>query len=492
MKAIAAILAFVTLGLGVTASDGPAAAARRPAGNARPNIVFILTDDQRWDSLAPVQKPDGTWVRPMPNVDDLLAAKGMTLTNYFLSLGLCCPSRTSIMRGQYAHSTGVYSISGHYGGWPAFHRNRDDRSNIATWLQGAGYRTGLVGKFLNGYGHTDAAIVPPGWSEWDALTRDTYFRFAESINGVETRFGPNHYQTDELGRQAVDFIRTTEQDTPLFLYWAPHAPHAPAIPARRDDGSFAWMLDDGYRWRPSSYNEPDVSDKPPFMQAPRMTKEDQDSTDLFREHQYESLQAVDRWIGEIIDALRQSGRLSNTLIMFSSDNGMMWGEHRLAQMKNLPYEEAIRSPFIARWDGVIPAGAADGGHLAVNIDIAPTLADVAGVSPPYQVEGVSLLRLLKGTSPDPWRHAFLLEHMGGANLAPAYCGVRTDAGFDGSLPHVPFAYVWYLRKSRPNEELYDLIDDPLEEHNLANSREEAGVVARLRQWVDAHCSPPPP
>ena len=161
MKALAAFLAVATLGLGVIATGGRAASGQ-PAAAARPNIVFILTDDQRWDSLTTLQTPDGP-IQPMQNVTDLLAARGMTLTNYFLTDPLCCPSRASIMRGQYPHGTGVYSNdTGPYGGYPRFHAMGDDQSNVATWLHDAGYHTGMIGKYFNGYGPDQASIVPRG------------------------------------------------------------------------------------------------------------------------------------------------------------------------------------------------------------------------------------------------------------------------------------------------------------------------------------------
>ena len=493
MKRIAAVIAIVTLGLGmgmVSRHDAGATSA-----GTRPNILFILTDDQRWDTLAHLTRPDGKIVRPMPTVEDQLMAKGMTFTNYFDSIGLCCPSRTSIMRGQYAQHTGVYSNLGAYGGWDAFQSNGDDLSNVVTTLHDAGYLTGLVGKYLNGYGPDDAATVPPGWDTWNALTNVDYFNFSESVNGTLTHFPDASYQTNVLGRQALDFLATAAQgDEPFFLYWAPHAPHAPATPAPVDKNSFAWMQ--GSPWRPASYDEADVSDKPPSVQAPAMAQELKDGTDDFRERQYESLQAVDRWIGQIIGALTPD-QLANTLVIFTSDNGMMWGEHRLAKMKNVLYDEAIRGPFVARWDGVIPAGTTDD-HLIGNIDLAATFADVAGATIPYQVDGVSLMPLLTGSPPADWRHAYLLEHGGGGpdNFAPAFAGVRTDTAFDPQIHHA-FAYAWYFGEEGFDEELYDVTVDPLEMNDILRpgglpSSALVALIAQIRQWVAVNAVPLPP
>jgi N-acetylglucosamine-6-sulfatase len=495
MNRITAILAIVALGLGINVQTNRGASAT-PVGKipTRPNILFILTDDQRWDTLLPLQGPTGP-VDPMPIVNREIAAKGMTLTNDFLSIGLCCPSRTSIMRGQYAQHTGVYSNSRPYGGWPTFHAKKDDLANVATALHDAGYETGLIGKFLNHYTPGDASIVPPGWDTWNAMTRTGYYGISESVNGVETDFPKTEYQTDVLGGQAIDFISTaTADDKPFFLYWAPHAPHGPATPAQRDKGSFSWMHDAGVFWRPTSYDESDISDKPPVVQAPPLTQTQVDDTDAFRELQYESLQAVDRWIGEMIHALTPE-QLANTLIVFTSDNGMMWGEHRLTMMKDVGYEEAIRAPFIARWDGVIAPGTSDD-HLAVNIDIAPTFAEVAGATIPYEMDGVSLIPLLTGTMTGDWRHVFLLEHSGsGGTFAPSFVGARTDAGFDPSLPH-SFAYIWYFESGQ--EEFYDVTIDPLELNNLLRiggqppSLGKLALLDRLRAWVVENGYPLPP
>ena len=435
-------------------------------GPTRPNVVFILTDDQRYDSL---------WA--MPTVQQDLVSRGVTLPNYFLSDPLCCPSRASIMRGQYAHGTGVYNNdSGEYGGYPRFHQMGDDVSNVATWLHDAGYRTGLIGKFLNGYGGAQAGIVPPGWDTWNALVDTSYYNFGESKNGVLTRFDSGQYQTDVLGQQAVDFIDSTPVDQSMFLYWTPHAPHADATPAPQDVGTFSWLPS----YRPPSFNEPDVSDKPAGMRKPLLDVDDVTHVDVFRERQYEALQDVDRWVGRIVDELQATGRLDNTLIIYSTDNGIMYGEHRIPTVKNVAYEEAIRSPFIARWDGVIPPGTTDG-HLALNIDMAPTIADVAGAIPTNQVDGVSLMPLLTGTVDDAaWRHDFLIEHGGGATIAPPFCGLRNDSGF---------LYVDYF--TTMEEELYDINADPYEIQSLVRDPAYSGVLHAMRTRLRQLCTPEP-
>jgi arylsulfatase A-like enzyme len=182
------------------------------------------------------------------------------------------------------------------------------------------------------------------------------------------------------------------------------------------------------------------------------------------------------------------------LIVYTSDNGIMLGEHRIALQKNVGYEEAIRSPFIARWDGVIPAGGTDD-HLVGNVDLAPTFAEVAGIMPPYRPDGVSLVPILNGSVVGEWRHAFLIEHGGGRDIVPPFCGVRTDASFTRGLfgGGVPFKYIWsFSLEGQLNRELYDLRADPFEDDDLAERPGYRVIVAYLQRWVEAACSPLPP
>jgi N-acetylglucosamine-6-sulfatase len=210
-----------------------------------PNIVLILTDDQRADTL-----------QYMPNVQRLLVDKGIRFTNGYVVNPLCCPSRASILTGAYSHTTGVYTNDPHmHGGFPAFR----DGSTIATWLQAAGYRTSLFGKYLNGYGVT--TYVPPGWDQWFATFGDgAYYDYAAVADGDAMRFGhdPADYGTTVLRDRAVSFIRSTEASQPLFMYFAPHAPHEPAIPESRDRDAFS----SEFPRPPISFDERDTSDKP--------------------------------------------------------------------------------------------------------------------------------------------------------------------------------------------------------------------------------------
>ena len=438
---------------------------RSPSASNAPegpqNIVLILTDDQRFDTM---------WA--MPTVESQIVAKGIDFTKAYVSNPLCCPSRSTILTGEYSHTTGVYTniADQPYGGFPAFH----DRSTVATWLHAAGYRTGLIGKYLNGYSGT---YVPPGWDRWFVTWEEgAYYNYEANANGRVLSYGskPGDYGTQVLGNKAADFIRTTDPGQPLFLYFAPHAPHDPAIPAPADRHAFSNLP----RWRPPSYSEADVSDKPAYVRAhapvPPAKAEKIQRT---RQREYRCLLSIDRQVRKIIDALASTGRLSNTMIVFMSDNGYLWGEHRW-YAKQVPYEEAMRVPVVIRDDALIDAPRSDD-HLVVNIDLAPTFAALAGVKAP-NADGRSLLPLLTSTDL-PWRHDFLMELL---NLnddpgAPTYCGVHTDR----------YVYVDY---KTGEEELYDLARDPYELRNQARSAAYHPVLSKLRSRLKELCRPAPP
>jgi arylsulfatase A-like enzyme len=431
-----------------------------PEGSTQPDIVLILTDDQRFDTL---------WA--MPIVRGRLAARGIEFTNAFVSNPICCPSRASILTGTYSHTNGVYTNHQNqpFGGFPAF----DDRSSVATWLQDAGYRTALMGKYLNGYGST---YVPPGWDRWFTTWDDgAYFDYSANEDGALRRFGtqPQDYGTDLLARQATGFIRSTDPGRPLFLYFATHAAHGPATAAPRDRDAFAHLAP----WRPASYDEADMSDKPAHLRRGPMSTATRTTIDRFRRDQYRSLLAVDRAVARILDALRATDRLRNTLVVFTSDNGMLWGEHRW-NTKGVPYEESIRVPFVVRFDALIDRPSRDE-RMVLNIDLAPTFVELAGATAGLQMEGVSLVPLLERERV-AWRTDFLMEHLElEGHGVPTYCGVRS----------VRFSYVAY---GTGEEELYDLGTDPAQLRNVVGNPRYTEVVQHLRGRLRALCRPVPP
>lgn len=426
-----------------------------------PDVVVIVSDDQRFDTL---------WA--MPAVERQLVGRGAVFANAFVVNPICCPSRASILTGTYSHTNGVYRQTPPFG---RFEWLRDG-STLATWLHEAGYTTGLVGKYIDGYQHAAlTGYIPPGWDRWVAFIHAAYYDYKLTVDGeVQSHgSGAGDYSTDVLAHEAVDFIRSAAAGDPLFLYFAPEAPHAPAIPAPGDGTAFT----DLPPWRPASYDEADVSDKPLWVRGlPRLTPARQAQVDAFRRDQYRSLLAVDRAINSILGALEQTGRLSNTLIVYTSDNGLAWGEHRWTK-KEAPYEVVIRVPMVLRWDdgGVIASSRP--ADQALNIDIAPTIAEAAGLDAP-PMDGRSLLAVLRGER-SPWRRDFLVEHLEGTNPVPTYCAVRSTR--------------WtYVRYSDGEEELYDLTADPDQLVNLAGDPAAADALATMRSRLEVLCDPPPP
>lgn len=419
----------------------------------------------------------------MPTVQRELVGRGVSFDNFFVVNPLCCPSRVSILTGGYSHSTGVYLNTGPRG-LPAFR----EESTLATWLDDAGYETGFVGKYLNGYARTD---VPPGWDRWIAFTGTlkkgvppNYFGYELSVDGELQAhgFAPEDYSTDVLGRRAAEFVRET--DGPFLLVFAPFAPHPgpteeeqatiPATPAPRHADAFA----DLKPWRPPSFDEQDLSDKPAWLRsiAP-LGDAEAEAIDGLRRSQLSSLLAVDDAVGSILGALRETGRLRNTLVLYTADNGQSWGEHRW-RGKGLPYEEDIRVPLILRYDRLgTERRSLD--RLALNIDLAPTIAELTGVQTP-KLDGSSLLPLLTETAP-PWREDFLVEHYGAppAPAVPSYCAVRSET-------HTYVAY------ATGEEELYNLVDDPFQLENLAGKPEFRDALEGMRARVRELCRPLPP
>jgi arylsulfatase A-like enzyme len=428
------------------------------ASDAPPSVLLIVSDDQRFDTL---------WA--MPVLTERVAAPGVTFPDAFVTNPLCCPSRASILTGNYSHTHLVYRQAPPFGRFEWF----DDRSTLATWLHDAGYRTGLFGKYLDGYQHAAVTgYVPPGWDRWVAFVHSAQVDYSLTIDGeVHGYQGVQEHATEVLTDEVVSFIRGSAG--PVFVEFAPSVPHAPAIPSPGDESAFA----DLEPARPPSFDEADVSDKPAWVRSlPRLTPERASEIDTFRQDQYRSLLGLDRAVGRILDALEETGRLDDTLIVFTSDNGILHGEHRWTK-KEAPYEEAIRVPLVLRWDAAgWRAGSRMPGTLALNIDLAPTIADAAGVTHP-PTDGRSLLPVLGDDA--PWRSDFLVEHLEGTNPVPTYCAVRSVRWM-------------YVRYTTGEEELYDLPIDPYELRNLASVPADRQVLEGRRARLRELCSPVPP
>ncbi|HEY2788246.1 MAG TPA: sulfatase [Gaiellales bacterium] len=464
---------IVSIGGGTTEPPPKGAGTASVATTKRPNIVVILTDDQRFDTL---------WA--MPQVQSLLVDHGITFKNAFVTNSFCCPSRATILTGNFSHTTGIYGNAPPHGGAPDFRKYGDDRSTIATWLHGAGYDTGLFGKYLNDYG---GPYIPPGWTHWDTFNYAfRYYGFQAYTNSqtqcsgrpsCKVDYGKNQYSTTVFGEAAAQFIRTAPAAKPLFVYYAPFAPHEPDVPATQYANRFQNLP----LWRPPNYDRVNASQPDYIKNRAPLTKRQVRLLAQFRRRQYATLLSVDDEVGSIVDALRASHRLSNTMIVFASDNGLAWGAHRLPSAeKRIPYDEATRVPFVVRYDPMTPTPRTDS-HLIVNIDWAPTFAALASVSHPH-VEGRSFLPIVQGTTiSPPWRTSFLLENWDGSpkTLAPTYCGIRSTR------------YL-YVRYGTGEEELYDQLHDPFDLHNVARSPAYAGVLGRNRAEMLRDCRPPPP
>jgi N-acetylglucosamine-6-sulfatase len=429
---------------------------------AKPNIVFILTDDMRKDDMM-----------YMPKTHSLLREQGMGFRNAFVSNALCAPSRASIMTGQYSHNNGVWSNSSTdspstpIGGWQAYQDNGNEKDNVATRLQDAGYRTGLFGKYLNGY--TDTAFIPQGWDRWFAAFSSRYFDFDVNDQGTVRHFGTkdSDYKTDVLSRQTNAFIgNSASQGRPFFAYVAPIAPHEPSTPAPRDLHTF----DDLKAPRLPSFNERDVSDKPSWIRKlPRLTADGITAINKRHEKRVESLQAVDDLVEGVVNELENAMVLSNTYIFFTSDNGFHRGEHRIPRQKWRPYEEDIQMPLVVRGPGV--AAGSTTYKLVLNTDYLPTFTDLAGEQSPPYVDGRSLRPVLN-ESVTNWRSAILLE--AAANYSPAYYGIRT-VSTNGITRR---KYVEYAGGAR---ELYNLESDAYELTNRHNpTTPPTGLASRLK------------
>ena len=414
----------------------------------KPNVVFIVSDDQSADSLAAMQyltsKPGGHWFE---------------FTNAFDNTPLCCPSRATLLTGLYPHHHGVEGNTG--GGF-------DDSSTIATWLQSAGYRTGLAGKYLNDYPF-GSSFIPPGWDDWFANVGTTgHFNYVMNDNGTNVDFGSaeSDYHTDVIARRADQFIRGSTGE-PFFLYVAPVAPHPPLVPPPRYAKTRVTVT------RPPNFNEADVSDKPSWIQStPLMTSQEAAQQDSKRAKEYRMVMAVDDLIRTVGQALADTGVVDDTVIIFQTDNGVMFGEHRLSE-KGCVYEECVGTPMFVRVPWL--NGRVDP-QLVANIDIAPTISDLAGIAPPDPVDGTSLLPLLEDAD-TPWRSSLLLEHHAGSPK-PDFWAIRTQQ--------------WkYVELAGGERELYDEVGDPFELQNVAGAPQHAALQAGLAAELTALRTAPP-
>ena len=520
---LAAVVAALALFLpGASATARPADTGR----DDRPNILVVMTDDMA-----------ATDVQFMPNVQRLLARKGTTFENAITSFPLCCPSRATFITGQYAHNNGV---EGNFAPWGWY--GMPDRDNtLPVWLDRAGYRTALIGKWLNGYGSADAhGEIPAGFDIWRGLLDVSAYdyqnfvmnqdgtlrtwgdpefamdlvRFAkiqvddqpDSIGSIyaalEEQFGPrpysywgaenpDEYSPDVTGEMTEKLVRKEgRKRKPFFIWWAVAAPH-------REDVATALMGKPGADPRPPvrysddvatlqlpqppSFNEPDMSDKPSPVEdaAVPMSQAIIDQLQADYQGRAGSLMAVDEHVGHLVKTLKRTGQLRNTVIMFLSDNGWLQGEHRVTGDKFLPYDEALRVPLIIRGPGVRKNSVVPG--QVSNVDFAPTLLDFANAKPGRTMDGVSLLQTLRkpGKRPDRVLGIEALQPLFPSGQIPINAWDQAYTGVRTDQ----YTYVVWTQSSET--ELYDRAADPYQLHNVsgdpAYAEIEADLAAKLAQ-----------
>jgi len=460
------------------------------AAAEQPNLVVVMTDDQTAAELA-----------GMPQTRSLIGAKGVRFDRSYVSYPVCCPSRATYLTGQYAHNHGVMGLYPPTGGYGRF----DKRNALPVWLQRAGYHTAHLGKFLNGYGDQEPADVPPGWSDWHAtVDYSTYRMWGYTMNdngrlhtyGRPYREEPRLYQTDLLAAKAARIVRRVAGGpAPLFLSVNFLAPHHEARPIQRRTG---WLVRPAPRHRHAfasaplartkSFNEADVSDKPRFLRRRTHPLTTSEVAAIRRDARARraALLAVDDGVARIVSALQRAGELDETYIIFTSDNGYMQGEHRVSSGKLLPYDPSTRVPLLMRGPGIPARGVSD--ELVANVDLAPTLLELAGARAGKTVDGRSLLPFARNTALHTKR-AILHETGGRRYAGPREQDERTN--IRRPLRRVMTYHAirtrrWlYIRWTGGSRELYDLVGDPDQLQSLHAGRAHRHVrrvlARRLRK-----------
>jgi N-acetylglucosamine-6-sulfatase len=426
---------FALLCLVLAAGSGTPA--RAAVGLPPPSFVVIQTDDQTLDSLYATARayPGAPATRAMPATLDLIAKRGISFNRYYVPYPLCCPSRVSLLTGRYAHNHNVRGNIQPNGGFIGFASRAAASHNLATWLQGAGYRTVHVGKVLNGYGdapHDNGTLVTPGWNSWYGVvgsdTTHYYYGYRLNINGqIVGPFGdsgdwetreyatrddlgcptaplnglPCYHITDTLTNLAAAEIAATPAERPFYVqldYTAPHGdfrrPAGPEPAPRHYDWFKGAQLPHS---REEGLDEGTVTDKPRFIrEAPHLSPNERHVYRVYYQKQLDSLRDVDDGVRQIINTLGALGRLRNTYVIFLSDNGFFFGEHRLLGGKFLAYEPATHLPLLIRGPGIKPGSST--GELAANVDIAPTLLELAGAGADKSIDGRSLVPYMRDSA----------------------------------------------------------------------------------------------
>jgi arylsulfatase A-like enzyme len=439
------------------------AAAQSPAApTGRPNIVFIMTDDHAAHAISAY----GSKVNRTPHLDRL-AKEGALFTSVFATNSICTPSRATILTGQYSHLNGV----------TMFNRFDSARMTVARLLQQGGYHTGMVGKWHLG-------SDPQGFDRWEIFPGQGVYHAPVLYTATSEKTYTGRYATDVVTDLALEFIADRPKDKPFFLMlhhkaphrpWEPNAAHGAAFSARTIPESPT--LFDDYAGRSDALREnkqriaTDMTredlklDPPPGLTGDALTRW---KYQRYMRDYLATVQSVDDNVGRVLDALDTAGLARNTIVIYTSDQGFFLGDHGLFD-KRFMYEESIRMPFLVRWPAVITPGSRVDA-IGLNVDFAPTFLDAAGLPPSADMQGRSLMPLFRGRPPAAWRTSMYYRyyHDPGHHNTRAHYGVRTRTH--------KLIYFW----KKDQWELYDLVKDPQEMHNLYGQPGVAKLTATLK------------
>ena len=396
-----------------------------------PNIILLLTDDQDVTAHS---------LDYMPKLNTIMREGGVEFVNFFVSTALCCPSRMSLLKGQYCHNHGIWdngelnNATFSSGGLKKIVEEELESETVVTLMRGAGYETFLIGKYVNGYSDQFARHVPLGWDHWHGMTKASYYGSHFSDDGKLVKTCNDTYQTDYISKHARNMIINRSKSKPFFMYIAPFAPHAPSKPAKRHANMFINISAP----RSESFNPGDniQSQKPSWLRAlPKLTAEQIADVDELYRNRLRTLQAVDEMLEDITLLLAHEGIEDNTYLFYMGDNGMHFGDFRLAAGKRQAYDTDIRVPFLAKGPGI--TGGTKVTEVAMSIDLMPTWLELAnGKSPSsYVPDGLSIVPFLNDQAPrqpaqNTFRAAALVEMYGGSsNIGSRYRGME---GFHGN------------------------------------------------------------
>lgn len=446
----------------LTSLGAGAAFAQTRASGAKPrNIVFILTDDHRYDALGFLHGQK--WLRTP--VLDSLARDGVHVKNAFVTTALCSPSRASILTGQYAHK----------------HKVVDNNTAIPPGtqffpqlLQKAGYATAFIGKWHMGNSGDEPQ---PGFDHWVSFRgQGTYMPDENGLNVDGRRVPQAGYITDELTDYAVKWLKARDRDKPYFLYLSHKAVHSNFVPAARHKGKYK---DDKFVPPPTVAAEGDMArGRPMWVQNQRNSwhgvefpyHSDLDISEYYQRYA-ETLLGVDESTGRILETLRSRGELDSTLVIYMGDNGFAFGEHGLID-KRTAYEESMRVPMLVRCPELLPKGKT-AEQVIANIDIAPTCLEAAGVKAPANYQGSSFLPILQGKQTE-WRKSLLYEYYWERNFpqTPTMHALRGE-----QFKYIRYHGIWDVN------ELYDLKEDPLETRNLIDDPKHGDTVKQMNRTL---------